>query len=125
MSPTCKTSLLPLWKKAENLSFIFKNAFYNFVVHKKKTMTKRFVTILYRLSPIADIIRKIVKFLQNNPEIMQTLQDMPFMEATACVLYVGYLLYQWDTYLFECFPRIYYILKKAASLMFVDLALSI
>ena len=88
-------------------------------------MGKRILRLLRKYAFIADCLRKTVVFLQNNQEIIQALQDMPFMEATACVLYVGYLLYQWDTYLFECFPWIYYRLKKAASLMFVDLALSI
>lgn len=113
---------------AEEGCFFVLRLMMNFADLYKKIiyyMRKRILRFLRRYAHIADYISRVVVFLHNNQEIIQALQDMSFMEIIACTLYGGYLVYQWKILLSECFPRIYYILKKAASLMFVDLALSI
>lgn len=83
-------------------------------------MIKRIVIILYRFAPMANRIRRIVKFLQDNPGIMDALQEMSLLEAMSFVLFIGYLVYLWDSLLSERFPRIYFILKKTSSLMLSD-----
>lgn len=83
-------------------------------------MGKRLLRLLRKYAFIADGLRKTIVFLQNHQEIIQALQDMSFMEIIICILYGGYLVYQWKTLLSEYFPRIYFIVRKVGTLMLSD-----
>lgn len=74
-----------------------------------------FKQVLKKYSSTADIIRKIVMFLQNNPEIIEALQDMSPIEAVACILYAALMVWIWKEFIRENYPILYACLSKMAT----------
>lgn len=77
-------------------------------------MTK-FIKVLKKYSSIADRMRKAAMFVQDYPEIVEVLQDMPFLEVVGCTVYVWIIVYIWKDFLREEFPILYDCLSKMAS----------
>lgn len=76
-------------------------------------MTKNLFEKLYRYSYVATGIRKVVLFIRNNPGIVDTLRDIPFVDGLGLLLYIGILSYLWYEYIKQQHPVLYGTLLHA------------